>query len=83
MTPEDLKNQLELVAESEVAALRDVTIPSLRNERAKGKGPPYQKIGRRVFYNLKQLRQFLAASTVTPKRAKTLIDGKKRSRMRA
>jgi hypothetical protein len=77
MSAADLKNQLGLVEESDVAALRSMSIPSLRNERAKGKGPPYQRIGRKVFYPLDKLRSHLAAGTVTPSKAHTMVNAAK------
>lgn len=77
MSPVDLKAHLELAEESDVAAFRRMTIASLRNERAKGAGPPYQRIGRKVFYPLDKLRAYLAAATVTPSKRRTLIDGKR------
>lgn len=80
MSVEDLKTKLGLIAESDVAALRDMTVASLRNERAKGKGPPYQRIGRKVFYPLDKLRAHLAAATITPNRAPSLIDGDRKRR---
>ena len=40
MAAADLKSQLGLIEESEVAALRGMGLGSLRNERAKGKGRP-------------------------------------------
>ena len=84
MPPVDLKSQLGLAEEADVATLLNMTLPSLRNQRAKGKGPPYQRVGRKVFYPLDKLRKYLAASTVEPKRAPTLIDGvRKESKARA
>jgi hypothetical protein len=73
----DLKIQLGLVAEADVAALQDMTIASLRNQRAREPytGPPYQRVGKKIFYPLDQLKKYLAASTVTPSRSRTLIDG--------
>jgi hypothetical protein len=80
----DLKSEFSYVEEDEYAKLRGVEIQALRNERAKGKGPPYTKIGRKVVYPREALRKYLAASTVTPKRPPTLIDGpSKRSKARA
>jgi hypothetical protein len=79
----DLKAQLGLAEESDVAALRGMSIPSLRNERAKGKGPPYQRTGRKVFYPIAALRAYLEKSTVTPTRAPSLIDGDRKRRARA
>jgi hypothetical protein len=75
MAEVDLKSHLALAEEADVAALRDMSIPSLRNERARGKGPPYQRIGRKVFYPLAQLKAFLARSTVTPGKEATLVNG--------
>ena len=76
----DLKNTLGLLEEAEVAALLHMTLPSLRNQRARQpyQGPPYQRMGRKVFYPLDQLKKYLAASTVTPSRSRTLIDGNRK-----
>jgi hypothetical protein len=74
-TSVDLKTQLGLIHESEVAAFRGLKIISLRNERARGKGPPYQRIGKKVFYPFDELKRFMAASTVKPTAKSTLIDG--------
>jgi hypothetical protein len=82
MSAVDLKAHLGLAEESDVAALRGMSIPSLRNERARGKGPPYQRIGRKVFYPLDNLRKYLAAATVTPRRSPTLVDGSGKRRPR-
>jgi hypothetical protein len=80
MSTADLKITLGLIEEAEVAALLHMTLPSLRNQRARNQGPPYQRIGRKVFYPLDQLKKYLAASTVTPAKAATLIDGNRRRR---
>ena len=82
MSDLNLKALLDVAFEKDVAELRGVTVPTLRNERAKRKGPPYQKIGNRVVYPLKPLRAYLAASTVTPSKAPTLIDGSRSRRTR-
>lgn len=75
-TATELKNQLGLLEEAEVAALLNMTLPSLRNQRARNQGPPYIRISRKVFYPLDKLRAHLAAATVTPRRTPSLIDGK-------
>jgi hypothetical protein len=82
MSSVDLKSTLGVAEETDVAALLHMTLPSLRNQRARGMGPPYTRIGRKVFYPIDKLRKYLAQSTVTPGRAPTLIDGsgKRRSR---
>ena len=76
----DLKSSLGLVDEFEVAELRDMSLGSLRNERSLGRGPPFTRMGRSVFYPLAELKKFVADSTVTPKRSATLIHGSKRPR---
>ncbi len=76
MSATDLKNELALVSEADFALLRDVSTAHLRNERARGLGPPYTTIGKRVFYPLKSLREYTAKRLVIPsKKAATLIDG--------
>lgn len=76
---QDLKARLQLADEAEVAQLRNMKLGSLRNERSKGLGPPYQKFGKRIFYPIADLQKFLAESTVKPNSARTLIDGKRRA----
>jgi hypothetical protein len=79
MSAINLKERLEVADEDDVCALRGgMAKGSLRNERARGDGPPFQRIGKKVFYPLKSLRKFLEDSTVTPSRASTLIDSKPR-----
>jgi hypothetical protein len=78
-----LKATLGVLEESEVAALLNLTLPSLRNRRARHEGPPFQKIGKKVFYPLDKLRAYLKAATVTPKRAPSLLDGNRKSKRRA
>jgi hypothetical protein len=80
MSPVDLKTRLEMADEDDVAALQGMTLPSLRNQRARGDGPPYQRIGRKVFYPIKSLQKYLAASTVTPRRPASSIDGSRKSK---
>lgn len=82
-TLKELKERLGLLEETEVAALLAMTIPSLRNQRARNQGPPFTRLGRRVFYPIRDLQAFLAKSTVRPKSAPSLIDGKRRRERRA
>jgi hypothetical protein len=79
-TATELKAQLGLLEETEVCALLKMTLPSLRNQRARNQGPPYTRIGRKVFYPIDKLRVHIAAATVTPIRAPSLIDGKRKRR---
>lgn len=76
----DLETELGLVPEADFAALRKIQVSALRNERAKGLGPPFVKIGNAIFYPIKSLRAYAAKQAVIPARASTLIDGpRKRS----
>lgn len=75
MEATDLKTELRLLSEDEVANLRRVSVRRLRNERYSGGGPPYVKQGNAIFYPIKELKKYIAASMVTPSRPATLIDG--------
>jgi hypothetical protein len=76
----DLKTELGLRSEAEVAKLRGIQISRLRNERSRGEGPPFTKIGNAIFYPISELRDYMKKKTVTPQRAPTMIDGRARSR---
>ena len=52
----------------EAAAVRRVTVNHLANERSRGEGPPFAKLGGRVFYPADELRQFIATHIVDPAR---------------
>jgi hypothetical protein len=76
----DLTQHFNLTPEESFAALRGVKISALQNERALGKGPEFKRVGRRIFYPLKEIEKYLAACTVKPTRTATLIDGVARRR---
>jgi hypothetical protein len=76
----DLIQHFRLVAEEKFAALRRTKISALQNERALGNGPPFVRVGRAVYYSLGEIEKYLAACTVKPSRAPTLIDGVSRRR---
>jgi len=63
-----LADEFGLVSEAEYAALRGVTIPALRNERSRGKGPKFTKLGKAVMYFRASIREEIDARTVTPQR---------------
>jgi len=73
--------ELGYLSEKEYADLRGVKISTIRTERAVGKGPPYTKVGRDIVYPLVQLRTYLAASTQTPPKTATLLNGNKKARI--
>ncbi len=79
-TATELKAQLGLLDETEVCALLNMKLVSLRNQRHRDQGPPWTRIGVRVFYPIDKLRAYIAAQTVTPSRAPTLIDAKRKRR---
>ena len=53
--------------EYEVAALIGFAVPSLRNWRCLGKGPPYVKMGRSVRYRLKDVLEWIESHRVKPR----------------
>ena len=71
----DLQQRLGLISESEFAALRGVKISALWNERSLGKGPTFERWGRKIYYPLKEIEKYRAACTVKPTRVPSLIDG--------
>jgi hypothetical protein len=79
-TATELKAQLGLLDEAEVCALLNMKLVSLRNQRHRDQGPPWTRLGREVFYPIEKMRAYIAAQTVTPSSAPTLIDGKRRGR---
>jgi predicted DNA-binding transcriptional regulator AlpA len=78
----DLKARLDLISEAEFAALRGVKVSALWNERSRGKGPPFIRVGRRVYYTFAAIRAYIDAHTVKPARTPTLIDGRPDKRRR-
>ena len=76
----DLTQHFNLTPEESFAALRGVKISALQNERALGKGPEFKRVGRRIYYPLKEIERYLASCTVKPTRTLTLIDGAARGR---
>jgi len=74
----DLKSDLGLITEAELADLRGIKVRTLRDERSRGVGPPYTKIGKAIFYPLKSLREYTAKRAVVPTKANTLVNGRGR-----
>ncbi len=58
----------DLLTPREAAAARRVTVNHLANERSRGEGPPYAKLGGRVLYPADQLREYINSRIVDPKR---------------
>jgi hypothetical protein len=76
----DLQQRLGLVSEAEFAALRGVKVSALWNERSLGKGPTFERWGRKIYYPMKEIEKYRAACTIRPTRTPTLIDGVLRRR---
>ncbi|ORW43106.1 hypothetical protein AWB90_18305 [Mycobacterium paraense] len=55
-----------LFSEKRTADLLDIPAASLRDDRHRGVGLPYVRIGRRVRYRADDLAAYIAANTVTP-----------------
>jgi hypothetical protein len=55
-----------LLLPREVAELRRKTVNALAVERWRGQGPPYVKLGGRVFYRADDVAAYIAAHTITP-----------------
>lgn len=79
-TVADLTSELDAFTEEEMALLRGVKLKSLADERSRGQGPPFTKLGKRILYPKQGVRKFLAQQTVIPSKAPTLIDGKRAKR---
>lgn len=74
---------LGYMPEAEFAALRQVDIRTLRNERSRRDGPPFVKVGRQIGYPLEAVREFYAKRVVDTRAAPTLADGRGRRRRKA
>lgn len=61
----------ELLVPRETAKVRRTTIGHLANERSRGLGPPFVKLGGRVFYSKDSLAEYIAAHVVTPTKRRT------------
>ena len=53
-----------LLCEKEVERMYGLNFRTLQRERNEGRGIPYHKIGRRVFYRIADIEEFLAAHKV-------------------
>lgn len=60
--PISLRHNLGMLTEQEVAAIADVDERTLQKWRTQRCGPPFTKIGRRVFYLRDSLQRWLQAN---------------------
>jgi hypothetical protein len=67
-------------SEAELAAIRKLKRRTLANERAAGRGPPYIKDGKTIWYPRDKFKRYMESKMVTPGRERTLATGKQRRR---
>ena len=60
-----MDESIKLLNENELSDLIDRGVQTLRNERFKGKGIPYVKIGRSVRYRVSDIKEYLKKNLVT------------------
>ena len=63
-TNSDKLPSIKLLSEKEVEKFFGLNFRTLQRERTNGVGIPYHKIGRRVFYRIADIEEFLAAHKV-------------------
>ena len=49
-----------LIDEKKLAEITSRSLQTLRNERCRGRGVPYYKIGRSVRYNIEDVEEYLS-----------------------
>ncbi|QDQ98113.1 helix-turn-helix transcriptional regulator [Tomitella fengzijianii] len=57
--------RLPLATPEEVADFRRVTVSTLAQERYRGNGPKFMKLGRRVFYDWQDVYDWLDSNLMT------------------
>ena len=62
---------LELKNERDYAALRECSIRTVQRERSKRIGPPYIKLGKKIFYRVAAIEEWLLAQEKAQPRART------------
>jgi len=55
---------MQWLTERQVSEITNMALPTLRNWRAKGKGPRYSKVGKSVRYAADDIQQYMAAHNV-------------------
>jgi len=57
---------IQYVDEKEVSRITGRALPTLRNDRHRGRGFPYVKLGRSVRYRLTDVIQFMEGRKIKP-----------------
>jgi len=59
-----MENVTQYLTEKQVSKITQIALPTLRNYRHIGKGPPYLKVGRSVRYLLADVIKFMEEGRV-------------------
>ena len=59
--------QVKYISEVEVSKITGRALSTLRNERSRGKGIPYIKVGRSVRYNFNDVIDFMESCKIRTK----------------
>jgi hypothetical protein len=73
----DIASDMDLIPVDEYLAFTKIARGTAANQRSRGFGPPWCKIGGKIFYSRAGLKAFIKANTVHPKAAKTLTSGRR------
>lgn len=60
----------DLISEADYAAARDVSVRTVQRERAQRIGPPFIKLGKKVFYRPAAIEAWLLAQEQTQPRTR-------------
>lgn len=55
------------LTETQVAEILSLSVYTLRNNRSKGRGLPYSKIGRTIRYNLAEIQCYMEKNQIQPR----------------
>jgi len=55
-----MKNTVQYLTETQVSEMTKIALPTLRNQRSRGVGIPYSKLGRSVRYLLADVKDYMA-----------------------
>ena len=63
---------LELKSERDYAASRQCSLRTVQRERSKRIGPPYIKLGKKIFYRVTAIEEWLLAQEQVQPRARNI-----------
>jgi predicted DNA-binding transcriptional regulator AlpA len=59
-----VKHQVQYINENQVSKITGMALSTLRNNRSKGRGIPYIKVGRSVRYELQDVIEFMESHKI-------------------